>query len=312
MGSGPYLTHLAGLSLMLVGLAFSDAVAVEPENQFVIAHAGAEQTVFSWETQRCDDEDIPDSGLRLFRRYDGQIIGIASHTRTRLFKVSNYGKFIRKCDVVHESSHSSDPADYADATWIAATWTDDGRVVHALGHNEYRANQHWFACRYRTYLSCWYNTIVAMRSVDGGKNFSRQDAPPIAAPNFTQDAYQGSPRGFFDPTNIVRLDDAYYTIVFASGGPDQPSGNCLLRTQDVSDPERWTLFDGQDFVVSIRDPYRPETAHEHLCAPLENLDGRVTGLVRHESSGLFVASLAAQAPNADKGWIGFSLSQDPS
>jgi hypothetical protein len=276
-----------------------------------VAAASAEEVVYSWRDERCERTDIPDTPLRAFRRADGEIVAFASHNRARSFVIEPDGRFVRDCEIVFESTFSSDPSEHADATWIAATWTADGHIVHALGHNEYRANRHWFACDYDDYLSCWYNSIVPLRSEDGGARFHRVNAAPVAAAPFRHDAHQGRPRGFFEPTNIIHHNGAWYALVYAAPAPGQRAGTCLLRTYDIADPSAWTMHDGTRFVPSSRDAYAEGGTPTQACAPLSALGtDRVGAVVRHEPSGLFVASLAWAPTQRRADAIGISVSRD--
>lgn len=272
---------------------------------------GSEEVVYSWRDDRCERRDIPDTPLRFFRSENDNIIALASHDKARRFFVEADGRFVRDCEIVFESDFSSDPSAHADATWIAATWTADGRQVHALGHNEYRAHRHWFSCDYDDYLSCWYNSIIPLRSEDGGARFERVDAAPVAAAPFRHDAHQGRPRGFFEPTNILHHDGAWYALVYVAPGPGQSPGTCLLRTSDIADPSAWTMHDGSVFVPSSRDAYAKGETPTHACAPLAALGtDRVGSVVRHELSGLFIASLAWGPTEGRADGIGVSTSRD--
>ena len=52
----------------------------------------------------------------------------------------------------------------------------DGRVVSALIHHEYQANEHPGRCRFPAYMECWFNSVLEVQSVDGGVDFARPGA----------------------------------------------------------------------------------------------------------------------------------------
>ena len=129
------------------------------------------------------------------------------------------------------------PQDYSDRVWISALWSEDGRTIFALGHDEYQAHRHPNRCRFSTYLECWYNAIVPLRSDDGGEAFSRIGERPVATLPIRQDVDQGHPRGFFEPTNIIKRGDAFFTLIRAGAEGPQKAGTCLFRADDLARPE---------------------------------------------------------------------------
>ena len=46
--------------------------------------------------------------------------------------------------------------------------------------DEYQANEHPGRCRSKVYLECWYNTLTAAASSDGGRSFSRGIAEAVS------------------------------------------------------------------------------------------------------------------------------------
>ena len=91
----------------------------------------------------CSPIDIPDLPARAFRDADGQVQLIASHYVNRAMRRA------RACDTVAPrlpalmvSALDADPARFDDREWLAAPYTDDGRTVYALVHNEYQGDKH--------------------------------------------------------------------------------------------------------------------------------------------------------------------------
>ena len=210
--------------------------------------------------------------------------------------------------IVFKSNENPNPAEFDDRTWIVSTWTDDGKTIFGLTHNEYQAQKHIGRCRFSTYHACWYNTIGLVRSENGGQLFRRISKKPIAAPPFPQEANQGRPRGFFSPSNIVKYG-IYKYVFIRTDGDWQPNGTCLFRAVDVGDIFSWSYFSGRVFVRSTLDPYRDDVSGVSPCRPVANLGGSVGSVVRSETNGLFIATSAATGPNG-QGRVVLSTSSD--
>ena len=169
--------------------------------------------------EKCDALDIPDAPLRAFRTPDGSITAFATHYRNRALVGRSFGTMAKNCSVAYEGSLNPDPSHFDYKTWITATWiADDGSVV-ALGHNEYQAHELAGRCRFSDYSSCWYNSLVLLKSNDFGRTFHRFDHSnkALVAPDFVETLGQGHPRGYTSPTNLVRWGDYLYTLVGYSG-----------------------------------------------------------------------------------------------
>jgi len=266
--------------------------------------------VFSWALQRCSDNDIPDAPLRALRLANGQVFALDSHFDTRRFLGDDLNSIKRDCTIIYKSRESADPAEFADRTWIVAPWSEDGKKIYALSHNEYQADKHPDRCKFLSYNACWYNTIGLVRSDDEGRSFERVGNKPIAAPAFRQEVDQGRPRGFFGPSNILKNDGYYFSLIRTTGGAAQPSGTCLFRTAHVGEISSWTYFDGRNFVPSALDPYQDNISHVQPCAPLGNIRGAIGSVVRHQRTGLFVSATEFRDPVDQQGQVLISTSTD--
>src|SRR5207245_531078 len=125
---------------------------------------GAAESVYSWKTQRCADLNIPDEPFRALRRDDGEIVGFLAHSTTRAVVFTSTGRVRNDCKPIFESEDNPDPSAFSYRTWIAATWTDDGKTVFALADNEFHGQKVAGACPYPTYLQCWFNAVIVLRS----------------------------------------------------------------------------------------------------------------------------------------------------
>lgn len=282
---------LCSAPLLAALLPASLAVATEnPRYRLELAPGAPEETVFDWSKERCQEWHVPDAPLRAFRNDRGEVVAFASHYRNRALIGPSLDRIRTVCSISFEAKNSADPSQFSDKSWIAATWTANGRDVYALMHDEYHADKHPGACRFRDAMSCWYNVVTAVGSADGGRSFKAGDPPAVvAAPAFRQDVGQGRHRGFFNPSNIVEKDGAWYALIATTGGDGQKRGTCLYRTDDIGDAKAWRAFDGQAFSLRAIDPYREDTAQAKPCQPLKLLPTTVGSVTRHEASGQWLA-----------------------
>ena len=258
-----------------------------------ISLVGDAEVAYRYDRDRCDDLDVPDAPLRAFRDAGGKVVAFASDYTNRPLVGDTLGDLKRQCRSAYEGRHDPRPEAFDDRTWIAATWTDDGRNVVALGHNEYQAQQFPGKCRFGTYKECWYNAVVLLRSGDGGRTFHRADGPaaePVLAAPAPADRYQGHPAGYFNPTNLVRFNGSHFAIVSQLGlGAPESDGSCLLKASRPARLRSWKLLlSGRDSIAAAGNPYGGKPEHP-LCVPLRSLQGIVGSIGRIAGTGWFVA-----------------------
>jgi hypothetical protein len=288
---------LLGIVLGLMGIAIVVLVAPiqwQSQDGPTIRIAGREQTVFDWNTDRCDDEDIPDEAARAFRDYRGRVHLIASHSVTRPAVGRSLNEVRHSCRVIFDSDHDPNPANYNDLEWLTAPYTQDGRKVFALVHEEYHGEGDPRGCPSGENVRCWLNAITLASSNDGGNSFSH--APPpgqLVASIPYQYVPDVGPIGIFSPSNIVRRDDGYfYSLLNVSPYRDQPGGACLVRTQNPGDPGSWRAWGGGSFSVSFLNPYRQpgQPPAGHVCRPVsaEQIGGMTQSLTYNTYLGKFL------------------------
>lgn len=294
MRRGPFLLAILGGLL----LASRPAPAVEPP-LLAATLIGPPETVFDPKRDACDGDDVADTNARAFRDENGQIVLFALHTLNRALRGPDFDRLKIDCAPTLRSGRSADPARYDDASWITATWTDDGRRVAGLVHHEFQANTHPGLCPASNYLACWYNTIVEATSEDGGRNFARPNPPAVvAAAPFRQDSGQGRHRGFFNPSNIFADGPWRYMLSSTTGWAGQESGPCLFRTRTPFVASSWRAFDGRAFTIRRGDPYR-EKVEPAACRSVRPFPAPVGGVVRHRASGAWIAVFQAKADGRD-------------
>jgi hypothetical protein len=259
---------LAGVSFReLYGLRNGGTSNLEP-----VAITGRQQTVFKWRTQACEQRDIPDWAARAFRDAGGQVHLIASHYVSRQWIGPDLNHVRHRCEVIMGSTYDPRPEQYADKEWIMAPYTLDGRNVFALVHDEYQGYTHPGRCNSGLYLHCWYNAVTLARSTDGGRTFSHAFPPPsnlVAEVPYPYE-HDAGPFGVFQPSNIVRKDGYYYSLVMTRPYHAQQGGTCLMRTRNLADPKSWRAWDGSGFSVTFVDPYTvaAPASGNHFCKPV--------------------------------------------
>lgn len=240
MAIGVYLTQKPKKELP------TEAIRVE---DFQI-ETGRIEKVFNWGGDKCENEDIPDAPARAFVDDEGNVQLIASHKKTRRRIGPNLDEVRHSCDVIFNSDHDSNPRKYNDREWLTAPYTLDGRNIYALIHTEYQGWEH-DNCHSSNLMNCWWNSINLASSTNSGRSYSHSRPPShniLNSPiDYNPDNTQG-PIGFFQPTKIVSKDGFYYVLI-TQHTPDW--GHCLMRTNNLADPQSWRLWDGSGFNAPV-------------------------------------------------------------
>ncbi len=298
---------------MMVGWALA-TVSAHPARAttLTVAVTGSPSILFDTARDGCAPGDMPDVNPRAYRDASGAMVMFALHDANRPLRGPDLSHLTLDCRVALPSPEDGDPARYADRNFITATWTDDGRDVAALVHEEYHADHHG-RCRFADDLPCWTNTILAYGSRDGGATFTRTRPFVVAAAPFRQDVGQGRHRGFFNPSNIVAIGGARYAMIVTTGWDGQPAGTCLFRAFDPraveskDEPDQhgsnrhgweWRAWDGAAFTVRFEDPYAARTPTAKPCVTIEPFAYAVGSIVRHRATGTWIAVLQARSGGA--------------
>ena len=243
-------------ALMAMALGVGQAMAAAPPLP-VLRVAGPATPMFDPATQGCDGNDVPDAPTRAFRVTDGSIRLFGLHYTNHALAGPTFDALKIVCRSALQSNGNADPAAYDDKSWIAATWTRDGQTVDGLVHHEFQADSHPGRCRFPTYMQCWFNTVLAVRSTDGGADFAKAARPVVASAPFPQDVDQGRHRGFFNPSNMFGDGRFVYVMAGTTGWSGQEGGVCLFRTRDPSDPQSWRAFTATASRLPTRTPIGP-------------------------------------------------------
>ena len=258
--------------------------------------AGNAETVFAWESQRCDAQDIPDAPARAFRDAAGTVHLFAAHFVNRALTGASLDTVTPNCRIAFAASGNDDPAAFDDRLWLTSFDTSDGTVIHALAHAEYHGHRRP-GCVGGRYMDCWWNAVVQLVSRDGGATFRRagRDGGAVAASPYAYDGRQGHPTGYFSPSNIIELGGYRYVFIFAAAQGLQRRGACLLRTDRIPEPGRWRAWDGNDFTVRLIGAFAGpgQPPQDRVCAPLAGIPSTLTSVTQRPDgsfTGLFAAS----------------------
>ena len=247
--------------------------------------ASAEEVVFRWSRDACEPSDAPDLPVRAFRDWSGQVQMTISHFRNRRLTGSDFDRLRHPCKVSLGSHGNPDPGRFDDREWIAATYTDDGRTVIALVHNEYQGHRRPARCPSGRYFSCWYNSVTLARSEDGGRTFKHALSPRhlVAAPPYPYRPDAG-PVGVLSPSNIVfnRRDRHHYVLIHVRRFGAQARGTCVLRSRTPSRADSWRAWGGAAFDRRMTSPYAaPATPPAgRVCTPVsqQNIEAMAQSL----------------------------------
>jgi hypothetical protein len=312
------LLLLLGFAVLVIRLASDRGPADEGAADAAIAPIGPTETVFDWSSEACEPEHIPDLPVRAFRDYRNRVQLILPHYVNRRMIGPSLHRLDVDCAVTMRSSQDPDPAAFDDREWIASVYTQDGRHVAALVHEEYQGYQHPGRCPSGVWQDCWYNAITFARSTDGGRSY-HQPRPPDQLIAGSPRPYMAGvgPFGVFAPSNIVRNpdDELYYTIVKVMEPEDGIRGSCVMRTSNPADPSSWRAWDGEGFELEIVDPYKtadtPETCERVASAEISEMRESLT-YNTHLDRFVLVGLSAARPLTGGEPVFGvyFSLSSD--
>jgi hypothetical protein len=167
---------------------------------------GPEEVVFDWSKDACDGSDFPDAPVHAFRDVRKNVHLIAGNDVTRQFVGPELGDVKRRCRAVMSSANDPDPSRFAYKEWIFGTYTDDGKTLFALVHDEFHGDEVPGLCPSGVFQRCWYNAVTLARSDDGGASFHHALPPPghlIAAAPYRYEPDAGRV-GILQPSDIIR------------------------------------------------------------------------------------------------------------
>ena len=209
---------------------------------------GSAEIIFTSATDSCSIENIPDAPIRVFRDAEDQIQLIISHTEAYRMKGADFNSLTVDCanGPIWNSDFDTDPSNYNNKEWLTGLYTSDGKTIYSLVHNEHNSSE----------LANWYNAITLAVSNDTGRTYSHSTAPNhlVASIPYKYSAGMG-PAGVFEPSNIIHHDGYYYVLLHMESFGLQETGVSIMRTQDLTDPTSWEVWDGEGYNNSFINPY---------------------------------------------------------
>jgi hypothetical protein len=259
---------------------------------------GPAQLVFDTR-QSCEQVDIPDAFPRAFRDYNNTVHLIATHYVARAMIGPTLDQVKHDCRVIYRSPHDPDPAHFNDANWLTSLYTDDGRKIAALAHNEYHGDEHPGMCgdliNPNHSQDCAWTTITFAESPDGGYSFKEASPPAnlVASLPYPYDKNnKGGAQGYDAPTNILKIGPFYYAMLNVwRDYKAQRYGPCLIRTADLFNPSSWRGWNGKGFAIRFINPYLEPNgdATQHVCPPV--MGGTADSLAIDEQTDTFLANV---------------------
>ena len=259
---------------------------------------GRPEAVFVRAATACAPTFFPDTAAKGFRDWTGKIHLLATWQQNYALEGMDFNSLHLNCQLLYQGKHLPNPAAFDDHGWLTSFYTDDGRTVFALIHDEYHGAEHPGACAFRDNKHCWYNAITSTKSLDGGKTFNHP--PPSDNLVATLPYRFGTvpmPAGYFEPSNILKVGHFYYVAVRAEHRGLQLAGTCILRTSDLSDPKSWRAWGGRDYTVEFINPYHGAAIMpaEHICSAVSRsrLAWPVSSIVHSSAKSMFIAVMQA-------------------
>ena len=266
---------LALLALIIAAslLSFpSHSISHQPSDSITVT-LGSPEIVMDYSLDTCrraNGLDLPDIQARAVRSPINESIILISGNAPANYTMTgpDFDHLERDCTAVLHAGDSPLAYTFDNQEWILSVYREK-KTIHALVHNEYHDPQAE-GCKVGDTSPanpCWYNGITYAVSIDAGQTFTQPPAPhhvvaalpiPWQAPSTgNQRGNSLNPHGYFTPTNIVSKDGYYYSMFFAIPLPDEPAarGTCLMRTDNLSDPQSWRAWDGNDFTITMPSPY---------------------------------------------------------
>ena len=140
---------------------------------------------------------------------------------------------------------------------LPSTWTLDGRAVAALVHDEYHADAHPGRCTTTDGLACWYNTIIAVRSNDGGAQFRAGLAARRRGRAVPAGCRPDAPPRLLQSVEHVRRSRAASTSSHRRpAGRDRTPAHACCAIATRSTPPAGAALTGTAFAARWSNPYR--------------------------------------------------------
>jgi hypothetical protein len=185
----------------------------------------------------------------------------------------DFDHLVRDCTPVLSSLLDPNPAHYNFHQFLNGTYTENGRDVYALLHNEWHGWEIPGACPAGPgKRRCGVGAVTFAVSHNNGDSYTEAPAPDNFVATVPPRPTLDDPRtGLFQATAPVKLGNYFYSIALIGAFGDQNAGACMMRSKDVTDPTGWRGWDGTGFGVRFRNPYYEGSGPgvDNTCEPAD-------------------------------------------
>jgi hypothetical protein len=297
--------------LLWLGPVSGPALAVS------VTITGPKETVFDYDTMRCDDVDYPDAPVQPFRDSTGRLQLL---TGTRRMVGTDFNNLTSDCrGAVIPSPLDPNPAHYNYLRWLSAVYTENGRDIYGLVHHEWHGWELPGACPSGPgKRRCGVVGVTFAVSHDNGDSYV-EPAPPdnlvaTVAPRAVLDDMR---TGLVGPSTPIKKGSFWYAFGLTSANADT-EGVCLMQSPDITDPASWRGWDGSSFSVRFENPYYSNVSptRTHSCEPLDydNIQMMMRSVTYNTYLGKYVLTGTAIKYDPARGQVVdgfyFSLSDD--
>ncbi len=285
------LTLLLPASLMVFAGCGGGSMSMTPPPAKTIAGIsvnGSPVKVFDHTKDKQQQYNIPDAQITAWRESDGTVDLMVPGFENYRMRGSNLENLTIDPHEIYSSETSGyqiPEADYDYAHWLMGPYSLDGKTFYSLTHSEWYACLLDNACNDATAnglgadLNSWVATPNQMISTNGGKDWqlngvhsahtvaplgytwtgsvAEQDQVYLQALNHT---------GVFQPSRVIGENGYYYAVGFyihrdfsqlnpTAGVYEAPVdgyGYILMRTNDITSPGSWQIWEGGTSFAAIR------------------------------------------------------------
>lgn len=239
---------------------------------------GSEEKVFEYVNEHCAELDLPDVYAHAIRIPNGVMLVSGNAPDNYFMFGKDFESLKRSCTPVLRSGDKWPVDSFDHQEWITSVYSEDGITIHALVHNEYHDPYSKNCNQGITDPSnpCWYNFVTYAKSADGGKTFTQPASPnhlvAMLPFKWNPDASKRGappPHGYMEPSNIIKHNGYYYCMMFGiTSNKDQSKrGTFIMRTDDLSSPGSWKIWDGKGFNIPLINPYTNPPADSSKFLP---------------------------------------------
>ena len=231
--------------------------------------------MFTWKTDKCNDDYLPNSPARALRLANGKLALVAAHYTNGFLIGRNFAELKPDCAIQSGGTEANSPDAMDTRWWVQAVWPLPSERTFALVSHEYLGGRFPGRCDITTGPKpyCWYSYIGKAEAANRDLKFRLlpREQRVAAAPPFKYDPRAPSREGFFTTSNIV-ADGQWVYFASWMDMPDNQHGNCLFRAPVTAVEGTWLALHDGEFTQPFPDPYR--SSYEILKAAKCDIIGK--------------------------------------